>query len=96
MDEWQIATTDVIQRVARRYPQADSFSIRVFTHAILGAGQAAFDEWIERLPSPNGSPMELSDELVAEFHHLITQAMKTLDEGFAALPTTAALPLQED
>ncbi|MFJ2618854.1 TetR family transcriptional regulator [Glutamicibacter sp. NPDC087344] len=95
MAEWQIATTDVIERVARRYPQADNFSIRVFTHAILGAGQAAFDEWIDRLPHPHGAPLELSNELIAEFHHLITQAMKTLNEGFTALPTTA-LPIQED
>lgn len=95
MHEWQKATSEVIEKVARRYPQADSFSIRVFTHALLGAGQAAFDEWIERIPATEPPGMEISPELISVFHTLITQAMKTLDQGFTALPLNSSSTLKD-
>lgn len=95
MNEWRTATTEVIEKVARRYPQADSFSIRVFTHALLGAGQAAFDEWIERLPATETHGLDISPELISVFHSLITQAMKTLDQGFTALPLTSTSTLKD-
>lgn len=95
MHEWQTATSEVIEKVARRYPHADSFSIRVFTHALLGAGQAAFDEWIERLPATETVGMEISPELISVFHSLITQAMETLDEGFTALPLSSTSTLKD-
>lgn len=89
MVEWQNASADVIAKVAQRYPLADAFAIRVFTHALLGAGQAAFDEWISRLPHPLHSDSEITNTMVSEFHTLITQAMEFLTEGFTAMPLSS-------
>lgn len=93
---WQSATGEVIAKVVSRYPQADAYSIRVFTHATLGAGQAAFDTWIDQLPDPGASGLHISDELINSFHRLITRAMETLDAGFDSLLLTASTSLQED
>lgn len=95
MNEWQTAATEVIEKVARRYPHANTFTVRVFTHALLGAGQAAFDEWIERLPATETVGMDISPELISVFHSLITQAMETLDEGFKALPLSSTSTLKD-
>ncbi|MGP9649334.1 hypothetical protein CQ017_11485 [Arthrobacter sp. MYb224] len=93
---WQSATGDVIAKIAARYPHTDAYSIRVFTHAILGAGQAAFDTWIDQLPEPDATGLHVSDELISSFHRLITRAMETLDAGFNSLPLTAPNSLKED
>nr|WP_275588029.1 TetR family transcriptional regulator [Glutamicibacter nicotianae] len=95
MNEWQTAATEVIEKVARRYPHANTFTVRVFTHALLGAGQAAFDEWIERLPATETVGMDISPELISVFHSLITQAMETLDEGFKALPLSSTSTVKD-
>lgn len=95
MHEWQKATAEVVEQVTRRYPMADRFSIRVFTHSLLGAGQAAFDEWIERLPAAETHGLDISPELIANFHSLITQAMQTLDQGFTALTLTSTSTLKD-
>lgn len=95
MNEWQTAATEVIEKVARRYPHANTFTVRVFTHALLGAGQAAFDEWIERLPATETVGMDISPELISVFHSLITQAMETLDEGFKALPLSSTSTMKD-
>jgi hypothetical protein len=62
----------------------------------LGAGQAAFDTWIEQLPEPGASGLQISDELIESFHRLITRAMETLDAGFNSLLLTASTSPQED
>lgn len=86
MNEWQQATADVLDKFGRRYPHADSFSIRVLTHALLGAGQAAFDEWMEHIPAQQNQNMDISPELIATFHTLVTKAMHTLEQGFKHFP----------
>ncbi|GAA1409320.1 TetR family transcriptional regulator [Glutamicibacter uratoxydans] len=96
MDEWQKATSDVVEKLARRSPNADGFAIRVFTHALLGAGQAAFDEWIERLPALGKVSNDITDAQIAEFHTLINQAMSTLDQGLSALPLSPSQHTKED
>jgi len=83
VSEWQKATNDLFAKVIARYPQADSFSLRVLTHSVLGAGQAAFDEWMEHVPSNVNASMDITPELIAKFHALVTKAMNTLDQGFA-------------
>lgn len=86
MNEWQQATAEVLDKFGRRYPHADSFTIRVLTHALLGAGQAAFDEWMEHIPAQQNQSMDISPELIATFHTLVTKAMHTLEQGFNHFP----------
>jgi len=88
VNEWQQATMDVLEKLGHRYPQADSFSIRVLTHALLGAGQAAFDEWMEHIPANQNQSMDISPDLLATFHTLVTKAMHTLELGFNHFPLT--------
>lgn len=85
-NEWQQATNDLYSKVVARYPQVDSFAVRVLTHSVLGAGQAAFEQWLEQLPASVSDNMDISDDLIAAFHALVTKAMNTLDQGFALLP----------
>ncbi|MDR4533573.1 TetR family transcriptional regulator [Glutamicibacter sp. PS] len=89
---WQQSATAVISEVAARHPQASDFVVRVFAHAVLGAGQAAFDEWIDRLvaegdaiSTPSFAP---SAQHVALLHELLNEAMTELGDGFATLQTT--------
>ena len=96
MGEWQRAIAEVVDKLARRSPSTDSFSIRVFTHALLGAGQAAFDEWFERLPALGDISADITDAQIAEFHTLINQAMRTLDQGISALPLNPQQQSKED
>lgn len=81
INEWQQATSDVLEKIGRRYPNADRFSIRVLTHALLGAGQAAFDEWLEHIPADQKQSTDITPELIATFHTLVTNAMQTLEQG---------------
>lgn len=93
---WQGATDGLIIRIINRYPSADVFAIKVFSHAILGAGEAAFNEWIDRLPEMDRSALEITPELIASFHSLILQAAETLNAGFSSLPLTASNPAKEN
>ena len=63
--------------------------------ALLCAGEAAFDEWIEHLPVDETHGLDISPELISVFHSLITRAMKTLDQGFSALPLTSTSTLKD-
>lgn len=93
-NEWQQATNDLYSKVVARYPNVDSFAVRVLTHAVLGAGQAAFEEWLEQLPAEVSESMKISEDLIDTFHSLVTKAMNTLDQGFALLPTNSTSTLK--
>ena len=87
---WHQATEEAVAKLSARYRDAEPFSIRVFTHAILGAGQAAFDAWIESLLAPSSSSPRISQDDVRHFRQLVRKSMQILDAGFAAVPLTAS------
>lgn len=92
-NEWQHASDDVVHAIERLSPEVDPFEIRIFAHTVLGAGQAAFEEWTHRLaaqsPDHRSTPLELSSAHIRLLHSLITHALEQLSEGFPALLRTA-------
>lgn len=92
-NQWQDASTDVVQAIERHSPHADPFEVRIFAHAVLGAGQAAFEEWTRRLSAPPGkggaTGPKLTTEQIQLLHSLLTHALEQLSEGFPALHSTA-------
>ena len=92
-NEWQGASADVIGALERHSPDADPFEVRIFAHSVLGAGQAAFEEWTRQLLELTGDPadaqLELSEEHISLLHSLLTHALEQLSVGFPALLTAA-------
>lgn len=91
-NQWQDASQDVVATIERKYPHADPFEVRIFAHSILGAGQAAFEEWTRRLATTAGqapgNDLDISAEHIQSLHALLTHALEQLRDGFPSLMNT--------
>lgn len=91
-NEWQSASSDVVNAIERHSPTADPFEVRIFAHSVLGAGQAAFEEWTSRLSDlasgRAGMQLELTTAHIQLLHSLLTHALEQLSNGFPALLTS--------
>lgn len=92
-NQWQNSSRDIITTIERKYPEADPFEVRIFSHVVLGAGQAAFEEWTRQLAITTGpeanAPLDISPQQIQELHSLLTHALEQLRDGFPTLLTTS-------
>ncbi|MDP5226741.1 MULTISPECIES: TetR family transcriptional regulator [Arthrobacter] len=78
---WDEATGKLSAAAVERLgTEADPFFVRTMVGAIIGAGKAAMEFWLEHEAPRNG---EVTDAHSAALRRLITQALQHLRNGFA-------------